>query len=124
MKSLFEKGCFLSLGFPMLNMFHGLTRTLGKHLLFLHSGVPRPRSLLALRRTGKEENERPARKCASESLSRNGTLSRAYIASIFNPLPLAYHRPSSRRRSGSKPGSVSCSHADSLKSNQASAQQR
>lgn len=106
-------------------MCHGLTQTPGKHLLFLHSGVPQPHARFqpALRHTGKKENESPARKCTSESLSRNGTSSRAYIASIFNPLPLAYHRASSRRRSGSKPGSVSCSHADSLKPNQASIQQ-
>lgn len=73
----------------------------GKHLLFLHSrtALRLPWALLSR----EKETESPARKCASESLRRNGILSEPLYTPLFlTPLPLAYHRASSLGRSGSK----------------------
>lgn len=89
----------------------------GKHLLFLHSRtvLRLPWALLSR----EKETESPARKCASESLRRNGILSRPLYTRLFlTPLPLAYHRASSLGRSGSKPGSASCLHAGPFRANQ------
>lgn len=89
----------------------------GKHLLFLHSRtvLRLPWALLSR----EKETKSPARKCASESLRRNGILSRPLYTRLFlTPLPLAYQRASSLGRSGSKPGSASCLHAGPLRANQ------
>lgn len=119
-----EKVCFFFFTFLLWlsNVMHilPLESNPGKHLLFLHSRtvLRLPWALLSR----EKETESPARKCASESLRRNGILSEPLYTQLFlTPLPLAYHRASSLGRSGSKPGSASCLHAGPLGANKDSA---